>query len=276
MPSLLAAMATIGPAQTMPQAEDRYAIRPWPLYEQCTSEAGARLSEAALADLKAPEVTKREAAVRKLLAGCSPEAVPLLIEALRDSAAAVRIAAIEVLGQLRHPDAVEPLVELAYDEDWHIRAALTRTLASYQVYRASNVLLNIIVNPGDKRIITDEGDLRARCIGLLMVNQLRDVRFSRKAIGFLFGFLDYEQPALRQMAVEAAAGLKETRNGYHELIGIIKQHNVPDFRLKSSVLLGQWRLVEARDVLTETAAGDKSPAVRKAAADALAAIGAKQ
>ena len=74
---------------------------------------------------------------------------------------------------------------------------------------------------------------------LLMVNQLRDVRFSRKAIGFLFTFLDYEDEKLRRIAEETALELKHTRNGFRELIAILKQYNYPVFRRKADYYLGK-------------------------------------
>lgn len=245
-------------------------IRTRPLYESCTPSAGSPSLAAALKALKDGDAARRIKAIEQLLAQCSPEAVEPLIAALPDADVAVKVAAIEALGQLRDPQAIDPLVELAYHEDWRVRLALTRTLASYQVYRSNNALLNVIVNPGDKKVVTEEGDMRARCLGILQVNQLRDVRFSRKAIGFLFTFLDYQDPVLRRLAEEAATELKTTRNGYHELVAILKQHTFPDFRIKAATWLGKWKLAEAREALTEAAANDKHPAVKKAAAEALA------
>ncbi len=105
-----------------------------------------------------------------------------------------------------------------------------------------------------------------------MTNQLRDVRFSRKAIGFLFTFLDYEDEKLRQIAEETALELKNTRNDFRELIGILKQHNYPVFRRKAAYYLGKYNIEEARSALAEAAAGDRDASVRKAAKAALEAI----
>jgi len=105
-----------------------------------------------------------------------------------------------------------------------------------------------------------------------MVNQLRDVRFSRKAIGFLFAFLDYEDEKLRRIAEETALELKNTRNGFRELIGILKQHNYPVFRRKAAYYLGKYNIEESRPALAEAAAGDRDASVQKMAKEALEAM----
>ncbi|NOT59531.1 MAG: hypothetical protein HOP19_04815, partial [Acidobacteria bacterium] len=129
-------------------------------------------------------------------------------------------------------------------------------------------VLNVLVNPGGSEI-TDAADLRARCFGILVVNQMIDVRFSRKAIGFLFGFLDNKDPQLRAIAEAAAVELQHTRNGLRELFGIIKIHSYADFRRKAAEWLGRWGNAEARELLTETAANDRDAGVKAAAAEAL-------
>jgi HEAT repeat protein len=245
------------------------AIRAEPLYEQCSSlQAGNESAAGAIAWLKSNDAQKRAKAAAALAKSCDSRAVEPLVAALKDSETAVRMAAVEALGQLGDHSAIEPLIEALGDQDWRVRAALGRTLCSFQVYQASNAALNVLVNPGDKPV-GDEGDLRARCTGILMVNQLRDVRFSRKAIGFLFIFLDHENEKLRRIAEEAALELKHTRNGYHELIGILKQHNYPGFRRKAAFYLGKFNLEEARAALTEAAVGDRDAGVQKAATEAL-------
>jgi HEAT repeat protein len=190
------------------------------------------------------------------------------VAALKDSEAAVRVAAVESLGQLGDRGSIDPLIESLQDEDWRVRAALGRTLASFQVYASNNATLNTLANPADGKV-TEEGDLRARCTGILMVNQLRDVRFSRKAIGFLFIFLDHDNPALRRIAEETAMELKKTRNGYHELIAILKQHNYPDFRRKAAYWLGKFNLDAARPALELASIADRDSSVQQAAKEAL-------
>ena len=250
------------------------AVRALPLYEQCKPLVSA--SEAApkaMVALKDKDSNKRIEAVRALANACDKRATEALLAVTRDADAEVAVAAVEALGQLGDPDAIDPLLELIESADWRMRWALVRTLASFQVYRSNNAVLNLLTNPGDKKI-TDEHDLRVRCFGILMVNQLRDVRFSRKAISFLFVFQDHEREDFRRIAEETGLELRATRNGYHELAGILKQHAYPDFRRKAAYWLGKFGTDEARSVLQEAAASDKDPGVQKAAQDALA--GAKK
>ena len=244
-------------------------IRAWPLYQQCPSlQASSDTAPGLIASLKGKDAQKRVKAAELLAKSCDSRAVEPLVAALKDSERSVRIAAVETLGQLGDRSTIEPLIEIATDEDWRVRAALARSLCSFQAYQASNAALNVLSNPGDRKVI-DEGDLRARCAGILMVNQLHDVRFSRKAIGFLFLFLDSENQTLRHIAEETALELKNTRNGFHELVGILKQHNYPVFRRKSAYWLGKFNLEEARPALSEASIGDRDSSVQRAAREAL-------
>lgn len=247
-------------------------IRAEPLYEQCASlqneSADATNAIAALKEPKDKDAQKRVKAAKTLAGSCDPRAVEPLVGALKDPEVAVRVAAVEALGRLGDRNTIEPLIEALDDEDWRVRAALARTLCSFQAYASSNAALNVLANPADRKV-ADEGDLRARCLGILMVNQLRDVRFSRKAVGFLFMFLDHQNEKLRGIAQETAMELKNTRNGYHELIGILKQHNFPDFRRKAAYYLGKFNIEEARPALTLASIGDRDASVQNAAKEAL-------
>jgi HEAT repeat protein len=245
------------------------AIRAEPLFEQCSSlQANNEAATTAIAMLKVRDEQQRVKAAEALAKSCDTRAVEPLIAALKDSDVTVRVAAVEALGRLGDRSAIEPLIEAVSDEDWRVRAALGRALCSFQVYQASNAALNVLANPADQKI-NDEGDLRARCAGILMINQLRDVRFSRKAIGFLFVFLDHQDEKLRRVAEETAMELKNTRNGYHELIGILKQHNYPDFRRKAALYLGKFNIEAARPALAEASIGDRDSSVQKIAKEAL-------
>lgn len=246
------------------------AIRALPLYQQCKTLVGANeAAPAAIAALKDKDSRKRIEAARTLGGLCDKRATEALMVAFSDNDLAVRVAVIEALGQLGDQEAIDPLLEAIPDQEWQVRWAMIRTLASFQVYRSNNAVLNLLTNPGEKKI-TDENDLRVRCLGILTVNQLRDVRFSRKAITFLFAFQDHERPEFRRIAEETGLELRNTRNGYHELAAILKQHSIPDFRRKAAYWLGKFGTEEARAVLKEVAANDKDPGVQKAAQDALA------
>jgi len=254
------------------QPSELQPIRAEPLYEQCAalSRGGAAAPSAivALREPKEKDAQKRVKAAEALGKSCDALAIDPLVASLKDTEIAVRVASVEALGRLGDRNTIEPLIEVLNDEDWRVRAALARALCSFQAYASSYAALNLLANPGDRKI-TDEGDLRARCLGVLMINQLRDVRFSRKAISFLFMFLNNQNEKLRGIAHETAMELKNTRNGYHELIAILKQHNFPDFRRKAAYYLGKFNIEEARAALAEASIGDRDASVQKMAKEAL-------
>ena len=247
-------------------------IRALPLFVQCGKMVSdPTKTSAAMAAIKAGDRTKRVEAITSLGRSCEREASALIIPLLRDDDPTVKIAAIEALAQLGDRNSIEPLIEAITDKDWRVRAALGRALCSFQIYQSNNAALNALANPGGAEV-KDEGDLRARCLAILSINQLHDVRFSRKAVGFVFTFLNYQDPKLHAIAEETMAELKNTRNGYHELTGILKQSNFPDFRRKAVFWLGKYQIEEAREFLTEIAASDRDPVVQKMAAEALSGI----
>ncbi len=254
-------LAVNGWAQTLKTPE---------LYAQCAQPLkDVTSANAALAALKDPAAKKRIAAAHALAQSCDARAVEPLLAALKeDKDVEVRIAAAAALGQLGSVESVDPMIEALSDTDARVRAQLGHSLGSFVAHRARNAVLNVLVNPGGAEI-KDEADLRARCFGILVVNQMIDVRFSRKAIGFLFGFLDHKDPQLRAIAEATAVELQHTRNGLRELMGIIKVHNYPPFRRQAVEWLGRWGDPEARDLLTETAAHDRDVTVKATAVEAL-------
>lgn len=245
------------------------------LYEQCEAVAENATNTAPIAKattaLKSAEAKNRIEAVQSLAKTCDTRATDTLLGALRDEDATVRAAAAEALGRLGNREAIEPLIEALQDKDWRVRAALGLSLGSFNVHAARNATLNVLVNTGNVKV-TDEGDMRARCFGILIVNQMRDVRFSRKAVSFLFEFLDHDDPKLRQIAEATAIELQHTRNGKHELIGILQQHNFPEYRRKAAYWLGEWKAAEARAALEQAALGDRDSSVQQTAKTALAKL----
>jgi HEAT repeat protein len=246
------------------------------LYEQCESLAENAANTTAIAkataELKGSETKKRLEAVQSLTKTCDPRVNDTLLGLLQDADATVRVATVEALGKLGNQEAIDPMIEaLQNDKDWRVRAALGLSLGSFNVHRARNATLNVLVNTGNVKV-TDEGDMRARCFGILVVNQMRDVRFSRKAVSFLFEFLDHDDPKLRQVAEATAIELQNTRNGKHELVGILQQHNFPEYRRKAAYWLGQWGVTEARAALEQAALGDRDSSVQQTAKAALAKL----
>ena len=215
------------------------------------------------------------ALITQVRRACQPASVARLLVPLEDEDPQVRLAAIEALGQIQQPDAIEPLVErVGRETDWQVRTALAWSLASFQSHLPSSAVLNLIANPGSQPIRGGETELRTRCAAILAVNQLRDVRYSRKAVVFLFAFLDLPDPRMVKVAEQALSLLPETRNGYHEMVGIIRKHGFPDHRSKAAVWLGRWRATSARPVLLEVAAKETHPRVLQAVKEALALLDA--
>ncbi len=229
--------------------------------------------------LKDKDAKVRAQAARDLASACDQRAVDPLVGLLSDDDAKVRSAAIETLGRLGDRATIDPMLEALYKEQsWDVKYAYGPALAAFQIYRASYAVLNTIANPQNEKVKT-EAEMRARCQAMLMVNQLRDVQFSRKAVSILFSYLDYEQPALRQIAEQTMTALKETRNGRHELMGILRQSHNPEFQIKAATWIGKLVIEEARDVLEEIAnaeAGSVNPSVQKAVKEALASLDKKQ
>ncbi len=253
-------------------------LAPLPLYEQCaslTNEPSETLKRD-LAALKSPDAAARAAAVKQLSQACRQQAVEPLLDLLRSEDVLTRNAAIETLGRLGSNEAIEPLRDLTGDPDWRVRLALVPALASFKVFQAKNAVLNSIVNPAELEV-GDEADMRVRCIAILTLNQLTDVTFSRKGVQFMTIFLRSNRLNIRALAEQTMYALKDTRNGPSELIGILKQHNMPEMRRWACEWLGKLGLERARPALAEAAANDKHPAVKNAAAEALVRLnGAKK
>jgi HEAT repeat protein len=250
-------------------------LEPQPLIEQCSALSPGASDQATLqrqvAQLKSSEAKARQAAVPQLGKTCQSQAVEPLIELLKDPDPLVRCAAIETLGHLGAKDSVEPLVELTADPDWRVRLALVRALSSFKTFGAKNAVLNSIVNANDV-VISDEDDLRVRLIGILTLNQLTDVQFSRKAVQFMYSFLRSNNLQFRQLAEQTMFALKDTRNGPVELTGILKQHHMPEMRRWAAQWLGDLHIERGRQALEEAAANDAAPAVKHAATEALAKL----
>jgi HEAT repeat protein len=246
------------------------------LIEQCPelkTAAGSATDETgrAIAEAKDSDSRNRIQAAVKLGQSCDQRAVAALLDALKDTEPDVRIAAVEALGHLGDRSTIDPLIEMIRDKDWHVRMAVGRALCSFQAQTASYAALNQLVSNLD-RPVADEGDMRARCATVLAINQLRTVNFSRKAILFLYGFMTDERPALREIAEKTALELPKTRNGVHELIGLLKIANTPDVKRRTATLVGRTGLQDAVPVLEEIAATDRDATVRQSATDALAML----
>jgi HEAT repeat protein len=253
--------------------------RALPLYEQCaaltSSPARTRSVSAALERLKSDDAPSRIAAATELGESCDRRASEGLVKALRDKDPLVRAASVRALGKLGDRETVEPLQEAIADSDSRVTGELGKTLCSFQAYKPGYAALNFLANP-HYRPIVNEGDAYARCQAILYIFQLRDVGFSRKGMLFLFGLSVSENPAIQKIAIEAIRESTKTKNGPHELTGILKQANNPDFRSKAAYWIGELRVEAGRDLLLEVAQSDNVVAVRAEAASALKKLGAKE
>jgi HEAT repeat protein len=252
-------------------------------YQQCESlkaegEPAAAVQKS-LDALKDKDAKVREQAAKQLAAACDRRATEPLVSLLSDADPAVRMAAVETLGRLGDREAIDPMLEALYKEaDWKVKDVYASALASFQIYRASYAVLNTIANPQGQKV-RDEVELRTRCHAIVLVNQLRDVQFSRKAVSFALSFLSYPEAPLRRLAEETMYALKETRNGRHEITGILKQSHYPDFQVAAAEWIGRLGIEDARyllEQLTAPEAKDINPRVQKAAREALAALDKKQ
>jgi HEAT repeat protein len=250
-------------------------LKPQPIFDQCPelkSGAGEDAVALSVAALKDKDAAKRGQAAQRLAASCDLRAVEPLIDALKDESHAVRAASVEALGKLGDASAVEPLVELIGDKDWRVRMALISSLASFKTFGARNMVLNGIAFTAGADP-DNEDDLRVRCAAILTCNQLMDVRYSRKAILFLYNFLASEHPTMRKFAAETMHELKSTRNAASELTAILKNDHNPELRRWAAEWMGKIGLDAKREALSEAAAKDSDATVRKAAAEALARLG---
>jgi HEAT repeat protein len=228
--------------------------------------------------LQDKDVTVREKMARQLGSSCDQRAVAPLITLLSDADAKVRVAAVESLAKLNDRSAGPPMIEMAElkEKDWSVRAVLGQALATFQYYAAGYAALNAVANPGADPVRSVD-EIKARCNAILAVNEMTDVRFSRKATLFLFRFRsEITDPELKKIVDETLMKLGETRNGIHELRGIFKQDRFPENRVNAAYWLGQIGAESARGLLTEASIGDSNAKVRQTAKEALALLDKKQ
>ena len=248
-----------------------------PLYDQCkvrkSTVAGKRIVDAQAVKLKSSSRDERIRAVGALAASCDARATPLLTGLLKeDKDPAVRAAAVTALGHLGDPDSIEPLRNAIADPDSRVLFELGPALCAFQDYKASYDTLNYLANPGNRPMNT-VADLAARCRAILSLFQLQNVGFSRKAMHFLLEFLDHSDPAFRQLTMDTLREARKTKNGPHELVGILKQSNNPDFKMKAAFWIGELKIESGRDLLTEVSANDRDYRLRREAEKALAKLG---
>ena len=257
----LALLAELGQAQALPQQ-----------CEALTDTTNAEVMRA-VAAVKDTDPAARIKAAQRLASSCERRAVTPLLGLLKDADPGVRAAAVEALGRIGDPESIDPLIEMATDADMRVIAVLGPALCAFQAYKASYAALNAVAINSNG--VKDVAEMRARCNAILAVNQLKDVRFSRKSLFFLFGYLGHPDAAAQKVAEATMAALKETRNGPHELVGLLKQSVNPNQRRICAYWIGQLKIEAGREVLEEVATNDRDLAVQEAAQGALTKLGKK-
>lgn len=256
------------------------ALSPLPLLEQCAErrmdgEIGSLVSE--LRNQSAGEAA-RVATIGKLGRSCTAEAVGEALGLLGDSSPAIRAAAIEALGTLGDPESIDPLIDQIGQVGIgpaEVSLALVRSLISFKSNKARSAVVNVIIHPLN-RPINGVGDMRIRAIALLTLNELPNTAYNRKSIGFLFEIQQSKDPAVVKVSEEVLRLLPKTRNGAREMVGIIRNNNIPALRTWMCQWIGKLGLEEGRESLAEIAASDPSQPTREAAAAALRQLGPKR
>lgn len=266
-------LLTIGVCAQDAAVDSQYAIKAKPLIQPCEElkdgeDAGLAKT---IKDLATADAAGKIRLAGELGNSCHKKSVEPLLAILQDKDPLVRVAVVEALAKLGDEAAIDPLIEVIQDSDWRVRFAVGPALCAFQKQKPSYSALNYLGVGGSTEM--NENDARARCITFLALEQMRDVNFSRKPLFYLFSLSESKDEAVRKIARETLMAFKDTRNGTHELIGLLKQSLNPNYRRNCAYWLGQLKVERARDLLTEVAANDADESVKKAAAEALKLLG---
>lgn len=250
-------------------------VKPLPIYEPCASlatgtDAGDAVAKA-LAALKSQDTKARIQAAQQLSQACDKRAVDPLLDLLSDKENSVRVAAAEAIGRLGDQDSVQPMIDVLGVQPIEVKTAMVSALASFPGFKGRNAVVNQVANPSGAEI-TDDADMRLRCVAILTACQLKDVSHSRKSILFLFDFLNSKQPNVRSLAEQTLLELKNTRNGQTEMMAIMKQSNNPVLRRWAATWIGKIGFTGVREALQEAVANDSDAEVKRLAAESLKQI----
>jgi HEAT repeat protein len=134
------------------------------------AKALGRIGEARAIPALLPLLQDKVKAVREeaggALARLGPAAIPVLVGALAHPEWLVRLHAVESLGRTKSPEAVEPLLNLLFnDRDSSLREDAVRALGEIGDARAVEFLLTALKEPGLRPLVVDAlgkiGDRRA-------------------------------------------------------------------------------------------------------------------
>jgi len=226
----------------------------------------------------------RFAAVESLGAIRAPEAAQPLVAVLSDPDRNLRRAAAESLGSIADPRAVPPLLVALEDDHWSVRCAAATALGRIGNSKAVPALL---------RRLSDE-DITVRRVVASALGDIGDPRAVRRLAELL------EDPGIQSTAIEAlrrmgAAALSELEHCFsvaepgsrRALVGLagkledgrarrlLQQALLDDdagVRAEAALALGDGGFVDSVRALMDLRGSDPAPAVRRAAARALAKL----
>ena len=188
-------------------------------------------------------------------------AVPALLSVLNDQSAAVRLAAIEALGQQGDPRAIDALVQtLRNDTDARVREAAAEALGNIDSPRAVPGLIAALT-------AEKEGDVRAKIASAL--GEIGDPR----AVEPLAGAVRDPEVDVRREVV-AALGQLESRSAVPALIPALRDSDI-ETRKRAAEALGNLESPDAIEALS-AATKDADADVRQHAVAALGEIGDKR
>ncbi|MDD5746077.1 MAG: HEAT repeat domain-containing protein [Candidatus Omnitrophica bacterium] len=182
------------------------------------------------------------------------QAVPALIEALRDEYFFVRAATSWALGEIRDKRAVSPLIGMLCDKDYHVRAAAAEALGKIKDTQAVPVLIEAL---RDK-------DYHVRAAAATALGEIRD---KRAVHALIHGY-----SPVTVASIEALGELKDTQ----AVPVLVEAFKNKDYQKREAAAraLGKIKDTRSAQALIE-ALGDGDSNVRAAVALALDSLGWK-
>lgn len=152
-------LAHIGDHRSVPVLLQSLKSQNWIVRSQAAKALG-RIGAAEAVPVLLPLLQDKVKAVRVevglALAQLGPAALSELVEALKHSEWLVRLHAVESLGKMKAPEAVEPLLYLLFnDPDAAVREDAVRALGEIGDARATEFLLKVIDEPGLRPLAID-------------------------------------------------------------------------------------------------------------------------
>lgn len=242
---------------------------PQPVLRQMAAEGLAELIRdetlEALAEILRAEDAAARSAAMSLLARLGARALPVLIPRLADAEADVRIFTANVLGELGHQAATEPLLSALTDPHENVRYAAAEALGKLKDRRATPALLRAV-----------EEDEWVRFAAIEALGEIADPR----AIEPLTALL-HSEPWLRLPAIEALGQMGDADTG------ALLQRYLNDNQMVNHAVIAALGAIDAREgtrLLAELnqpglaqtlieALASTYPAVRQSAVVALGWVG---